>query len=278
MNQETVTATKLPLESLINKIAVSDCIQYLNTVSDNVVDLTVTSPPYYNARDYSIWKNYDDYLEFLKQTFTEVLRTTKEGRMCAVNLSPVIQARESRSKESKRIPIPFHFFSIMEDIGWKYLEDIVWLKPEGASINRNGGFFQHRKPVAYKPNLVTETIFIFQKPSNFLIDKIVRSYDGDVLEKSLVDDGYERSNCWLINPETSSKHLAPYPKELSDKLIKYYSYVGDVILDPYMGSGTTAVSAKDLGRNYIGCDLHQEYVDLADGRIHKLNPLDQFFK
>ena len=119
-------------------------------------------------------------------------------------------------------------------MGWKYIDDIVWVKPEGAAINRNGGFYQHRKPVAYKPNIVSETIFIFQKPADFLIDKVVRSYSGDILDKSLVEEPYERSNVWKINPETASKHLAPYPKELSDKIVKYYSYVEDLVLDPFM--------------------------------------------
>jgi DNA modification methylase len=262
----------------MNKILLGDCQEVLKTIGSESVHLTCTSPPYYNAREYSTWSTYDDYLNFLKDVFYEVLRVTKPGRMCAVNLSPVIEARESRAHESKRLAIPFHFFSLMEKMGWKYIDDIIWLKPEGAAINRNGGFFQHRKPVAYKPNIVTETIFIFQKPSDFLIDKVVRSYSGEQLEQSLVKDHYERSNVWKINPETASKHLAPYPKELSDKIVKYYSYVEDLVLDPFMGSGTTAVSCVDLNRNYIGVELHQEYVDMAEDRLARFAPLDNFFK
>jgi DNA modification methylase len=261
----------------MNEILLGDCEKVLKTISDESVHLTCTSPPYYNAKAYSIWPTYDEYLQFLRNVFLEVLRVTKAGRMCAVNLSPVIEARESRSHESKRLAIPFHFFSLMEQMGWKYIDDIVWLKPEGAAINRNGGFYQHRKPVAYKPNIVTETIFIFQKPAPFLIDKVVRSYDGEILEQSLVEDHYERSNVWKINPETASKHLAPYPKELSDKIVKYYSYVNDVVLDPFMGSGTTAISCIDLNRKYLGIELHQEYIDMAETRIKKFNPLDKFF-
>jgi len=261
----------------MNQILLGDCQEVLKTISDGSVHLTCTSPPYYNAKSYSIWPTYEEYLQFLHDVFVEVLRVTEPARMCAVNLSPVIEARESRAHESKRLAIPFHFFSLMEKMGWKYIDDIVWLKPEGAAINRNGGFFQHRKPVAYKPNIVTETIFIFQKPADFLIDKVVRSYGGDILEQSLVQSPYERSNVWKINPETASKHLAPYPKELSDKIVKYYSYVNDLVLDPFMGSGTTAVSCVDLKRNYIGIELHQEYIDMAESRINKFNPLDKFF-
>lgn len=253
----------------MNKILHGDCQDILKKIDGETVHLTCTSPPYYNAKSYSTWSGYDDYLQFLSDVFEQIIRVTKCGRMCVVNLSPVIQARKSRAYESKRLAIPFHFFSIMENIGWKYIDDIVWVKPEGAAANRNGSFYQHRKPVAYKPNIVTETIFIFQKPANFLIDKIVRSYHGDVLEESLVKEEYQRTNVWKINPETSSKHLAPYPKELSDNIVKYYSYIGDLVLDPFMGSGTTAISCIDNNRQYLGIELHQEYVDMAEKRIEK---------
>ena len=151
-----------------------DCLTGIKKLDNGTVHLTWTSPPYYNAKAYSEWATYEDYLDFLREVFTEVYRVTEQGRMCIVNLSPVIVPRKNRNSESKRLPIPYDFFPIMQDIGWKYLDDIVWVKPEGASINRNGGFYQHRKPVAYKPNLVSEVIFVFQKPADFLIDKIVR--------------------------------------------------------------------------------------------------------
>jgi len=247
-----------------------DCLIGLKKINEVCVDLTWTSPPYYNAKSYSEWNTYQDYLDFLENVFSEIYRITKEGRMCVVNLSPVIVQRESRGHESKRLAIPFHFFSIMEKMGWKYIDDIVWVKPEGAAINRNGGFFQHRKPVAYKPNLVSETILVFQKPAKFLIDKIVRSYKDEALEKSLVLEEYERSNVWLINPETKSKHLAPYPEKLSDNIIKYYSFYGDLILDPFLGSGTTLISCKKYGRNGIGFEIHEEYVDMTKTRLDNL--------
>jgi DNA modification methylase len=249
------------------KIIHEDCIQGLKKIKNEVINLTLTSPPYYNAKSYSEWPTYQDYLDFLKEVFSEVFRVTLPGRMCIVNLSPVIVQRESRAHESKRLAIPFHFFPIMESLGWKYIDDIVWVKPEGSAINRNGGFFQHRKPVAYKPNLVSETIFVFQKPADFLIDKIIRSYDDEILEKSLVKCDYERSNVWLINPETKSKHLAPYPEKLSDNIIQYYSFYGDIVLDPFLGSGTTLLSCEKYGRNGIGYEIHKEYVEMSEKRI-----------
>ena len=251
----------------LNRIYNVDCLIGLKKIADNIIDLIVTSPPYYNAKEYSHWDTYEDYLLWLKEVFTLIYDKLKEGRMCCVNLSVIIQSREKRSAESKRIPLPFHFVNLMEDIGFKFLEDIIWVKPEGAAKNRNGRFYQDRQPVQYKPNIVNEYILVFQKPSKFLIDRIVRSYQGEVKEKSLVEGEYERSNVWYINPETKSKHPAPYPEELCEKLVKYYSYVGDLVVDPFMGSGTTAKVCKINNRNYIGFELCSEYSDMANTRV-----------
>jgi len=231
------------------------------------VHLTVTSPPYFNVKDYVNYSDYAEYLETLTKVFTLVYEITHEGRMCAVNLSNILVQRPSRNGESRRIPLAFHFVPLMEKIGWKFLEDIVWTKPEGAAKNRNGGFFQHRQPVAYKPNVVNEYIFIFQKPSTHLIDKIVRSYDATISEQSRVADDYERTNVWKINPETKVNHPAPYPEQLVEQLVKYYSFVGDTVLDPFMGSGTTAVASVRWNRKAIGFELHKEYMDIAEERL-----------
>ena len=244
-----------------------DCLEGLKLLENNSIDLVVTSPPYYNAKEYSHWDTYEDYLSWLKEVFTLSYDKLKEGRMCCVNLSVIIEPRLKRSMESKRIPLPFHFVSLMEDIGFKFLEDIIWVKPEGAAKNRNGRFYQDRQPVQYKPNIVNEYILVFQKPSKYLIDKIVRSYQGEIKEKSLVEDGYERSNIWYINPETKSMHPAPYPEELCEKLVKYYSYVEDLVIDPFIGSGTTAKVCQDNNRNYIGFELCSEYFGMANKRI-----------
>lgn len=258
----------------LNNIYNVDCLEGIKKLSNESIDLVVTSPPYFNVKEYSTWNTYEEFLKFLKDIFKEVYRVLKEGRMCAVNISTIIVPRRKRSEESKRLALPFHFVNLMEDIGFKFLEDIIWVKPEGASKNRNGGFFRHRQPVAYKPNVINEYIFVFQKPMNGLIDKIVRSYKGETKERSLVADGYERTNVWYMGTVSNSKHPAPYPKELSDRLVSYYSYVGDIVLDPFMGSGTTALSCIDFDRNYIGFEIHKEYIELANKRISKFNKLN----
>jgi DNA modification methylase len=248
----------------LNKVYHMNCLEGLKQLkeSNEKIDLVVTSPPYFNARDYSTWATYEDYLVFLTDVFTLAYEVLKDGRMCAVNISVIIQPREKRNDESKRIALPFHFVNLMENIGFKFLEDIIWIKPEGASKNRNGRFFQDRQPVQYKPNIVNEYIFVFQKPMKGLIDKVLKTYKGEIKERSLVSGDYDRSNVWYINPKTNSKHPAPYPVELPEKIIKYYSYVGDVVVDPFSGEGNTFVACKKSERDFIGFEIHQKYIDL----------------
>jgi len=252
----------------------SCCITGLQTLKQQgtQIHLTVTSPPYFNVKEYVHYDDYSKYLKSLETVFTLIYDITSDGRMCCVNISNILIQRTGRNAESKRIPLAFHFVTLMEKIGWKFIEDIVWVKPEGAAKNRNGGFYQHRQPVAYKPNIVNEYIFIFQKPSNNLIDKIVRSYNALQSMNSKVDTDYERTNVWKINPETKVKHPAPYPEDLADKLIKYYSFVGDMVLDPYMGSGTTALCAYRLNRKSIGFEIHKDYIKLFEERIKSVVP------
>ena len=234
------------------------------------IKLTITSPPYYNVKDYVNYKDYKEYLKTLEEVFRLVYDVTEDGRMCCINVSNILIQRENRNSESSRIPLAFHIVPIMEEIGWKFLEDIIWVKPEGAAKNRNGGFYQHRQPVAYKPNIINEYILIFQRPSKELIDKIVRGYDALSSLNSKVDDGYERTNVWRINPETKSKHPAPYPELLVERLIKYYSYIGDEILDPFVGSGTTIISAFKLNRRSIGYEIHMDYIKIFEERIKNI--------
>lgn len=272
VEQTLITQGLLVKPSVENRettITHCDCAVGLQKLKDENkrVQLTVTSPPYFNVKDYVYYESYTNYLDTLRDVFSLVFDITDDGRMCCVNISNILIQRESRSGESQRIPLAFHFVSLMEGIGWKFIEDIVWVKPEGAVRNRNGSFFQHRQPIAYKPNIVNEYVFIFQKPTKGLIDQIVRGYDAVTSFNSKVSDEYERTNVWKMHPETKVDHPAPYPVELVDKLIKYYSFVGDTVLDPYMGSGTTALVAFKLNRKCIGFEIHEAYIRLYEERM-----------
>lgn len=237
-----------------------DCLELMKTIPDGSVDLIITSPPYYNAREYSQYSSYQEYLKTMVDIFSVVKDKMNSGSFLCINVSPVIQARESRNEKSKRYAIPQNLTTELEKVVLEFIDEIIWVKPEGAVKNRGGGFFRSRKPKAYKPNCVTESILIFQRSDSGIIDKHLKNED-------LVADGYERSNVWLMNPETKSKHSAPFPVELPDKLIRYYSYSNQIVLDPFMGSGTTGVACINTDRKFIGIELDETYFNIAKERI-----------
>lgn len=245
----------------------ADTIEVMKRIDKESVHLTFTSPPYYNARDYSIYPSYNSYLEFLSKVFSEVFRITHEGRFLVVNTSPVIIARIGRKYASHRYPIPFDLHGILTRIGWEFIDDIVWEKPEYSVKNRIGGFMQHRKPLAYKPNSVTEYLMVYRKKSDKLLDWNIRQYDKETVESSKVQGEFERTNIWKISPKSDKTHSAVFPSALCERVIKYYSYKGDLIFDPFSGSGTVGIVAKRLGRYFLLTEKDKVYFDYMKRRI-----------
>jgi DNA modification methylase len=246
---------------LKNVVVNADVLEALKFVPDESVHLTFTSPPYYNARDYSIYPSYQAYLEFLDKVFQETHRITKEGRFLIVNTSPIIIPRVSRSHSSKRYGIPFDLHPYLVKNGWEFIDDIVWLKPEASVKNRVGGFMQHRKPLGYKPNSVTEYLMVYRKSTEKLLDWNIRSYDYQTVEESKVADGYETTNVWKIDPCFDKVHSAIFPVELCKRVIQYYSYKGDLVFDPFGGSGTMGRTAKALDRSFFLTEQEPKYFE-----------------
>lgn len=266
-SDEPINVEKRPhtdvLPYLKNVVVNGDVLDVIANVPEDSVHLTFTSPPYYNARDYSIYASYDEYLEFLRKVFTETYRITKEGRFFILNTSPVIVPRISRSHSSKRYPIPFDLNTILQDIGWEFIDDIIWMKPEYSVKNRIGGFQQHRKPLGYKPNNVTEYLMVYRKSTDKLIDWNMKQYSADVVNESKVNEPYETTNVWQISPKSDKVHSAIFPEALCERVVQYYSYKGDLVFDPFGGSGTLARVAKSLDRMYFTTEkdpLYFKYI------------------
>jgi DNA modification methylase len=235
---------------------VQDIVKY---VPDESIHLTFTSPPYYNARDYSIYQSYDNYLAFLEKVFTEVYRITKEGRFFVLNTSPIIIPRVSRQHSSRRYPIPYDIHPLLVKMGWEFIDDIVWVKTEASVKNRNAGFLQHRKPLAYKPNARTEMVMVYRKKTDKLIDWNIKQYDWKTVKNSKIIGDYETSNVWDIDPVFDKTHSAVFPLELCNRVIKFYSYRGDLVFDPFAGSGTVAKAALSLGRKFFLTEKDKKY-------------------
>ena len=246
---------------LKNVVVNGDVLEVLKYVPEESIHLTFTSPPYYNARDYSIYPSYEAYLRFLEKVFQETYRITKEGRFLIVNTSPVIIPRISRAHSSKRYPIPFDIHYFLVEMGWDFIDDIIWQKPEYSVKNRVGGFQQHRKPLAYKPNATTEYLMVYRKQTEKLIDWNIRQYSQELVEQSKVADGFETTNVWQIHPKSDKVHSAIFPVDLCKRVIEYYSYKGDLVFDPFGGSGTLGRTAKVLGRNFFLTEKEQKYFE-----------------
>lgn len=246
---------------LRNTIVHGDVQEVLKSVPDESIHLTFTSPPYYNARDYSIYQSYAEYLNFLEKVFKEVHRITKEGRFFVLNTSPIIIPRISRAHASKRYPIPYDIHPLLVKMGWEFIDDIVWVKPEASVKNRNAGFLQHRKPLGYKPNAVTEMLMVYRKKTDKLIDWNIHQYSWDKVKKSKVIDKYETTNVWRIDPTFDRVHSAVFPSELCNKVIKYYSFVEDLVFDPFAGSGTLGRAALNLNRYFFLTEIELKYVN-----------------
>jgi len=252
---------------LKNCIINDDVITTLKKVDDQSIHLTFTSPPYYNARDYSLYDSYDAYIEFLANVFREVHRVTKEGRFFVLNTSPIIIPRVGRKYSSTRYPIPYDLHHKIISMGWEFIDDIIWVKPEPSAKNRIAGFNMHRKPLAYKPNCVTESIMVYRKKSNKLIDWIYDQYPKEIIEKSKINGNYETSNLWKIDPSFSKDHSAIFPLELCDRVIKFYSFEGDLVFDPFGGSGSVGISARKNKRNFFLTELDKKYFEVIKKKL-----------
>lgn len=246
---------------LRNIVVNGDVRDVLKYVPEESVHLTFTSPPYYNARDYSIYPSYEAYLNFLDEVFRETYRITKEGRFLIVNTSPIIVPRISRAHSSKRYPIPFDLHYYLMKMGWEFIDDIVWKKPEYSVKNRIGGFQQHRRPLAYKPNSVTEYLMVYRKKTDKLIDWNIKQYDTEIVNESKVGDEFETTNVWEICPKSDKIHSAIFPAELCKRVVEYYSFKGDLIFDPFGGSGTLGRTAKKLGRKFFLTEKEPKYFE-----------------
>lgn len=235
-----------------------DCEFTLNKISEKSVKLIFTSPPYYNAKEYSSYKSYNSYLDKMKNILSSCYRVLEDGRFIIINVSPVISKRPGREFESIRYPIHFDFHRILSELEFEFIDEIIWLKPEYSVPNRNGGYMQTQMPLSYKPNCVTESIMVYRKKASFLLDKNIKAHKE---YKPTFENNFDKTNCWLINPRSSKNHPAVFPEELCKKILHYYSFPNELVLDPFGGSGTFGDVAKDMNRIPLLCEQKNEYIE-----------------
>ena len=258
---------KYLLSSLRNTIALGDSEKILEELPAESVDLVFTSPPYYNARpEYADYLTYEEYLLKLRKIIHNAHRVLADGRFFVINVSPVLIRRSSRQESSKRIAVPFDVHRLFVEEGYDFIDDIIWQKPEGAgwATGRGRRFAADRNPLQYKPVPVTEYVLVYRKHSDKLIDWHIRNHPKpELVKQSKIRDEYEKTNIWKIRPTHSKIHPAIFPTELVKKVVSYYSFKGDVVLDPFCGIGTVADVSTQLGRKFVIIDNEKEYLDYA---------------
>jgi site-specific DNA-methyltransferase (adenine-specific) len=263
---------------MLNKIYAHSC-ENMQELDNDSVALTVTSPPYWNAIDYDVhsidkqqnyrtrkyalgYKEYEEYLTWLSQIFGEVLRVTKPGGFCAIVIGTVLL-------NGQHYPVPFDLIARLTRSGWLFHQDIIWHKCT-AGVKRAGVTIQKPYPGYYYPNIMTEYILVFRKPgdpiykTHSLKEKLAAQYP---INRLFTMD--TANNLWHIAPVPPDliDHPCPYPEEIPYRLIQMYSYPGEVVLDPFAGSGQTLKVAKQTDRAYVGYETISQYVKLANKRV-----------
>jgi site-specific DNA-methyltransferase (adenine-specific) len=262
----------------MNKIFAHSC-ETMSEIPDNSVALTVTSPPYWNAIDYDIhasdksryyrtraysngYTEYSHYLEWLEKIFTEVLRVTKPGGFCAIVIGTVLL-------DGRHYPVPFDTVSRLIQKGWEFHQDIIWHKCT-AGVKRAGVSIQKPYPGYFYPNIMTEYILVFRKPGPAIYHNRSKEQKAEAeypINRLFTMD--VANNVWHIAPVPPDllDHPCPFPEEIPYRLITMYSYPGELVLDPFVGSGQTPKVAHWLKRNYVGYETIGKYVELSKRRI-----------
>jgi site-specific DNA-methyltransferase (adenine-specific) len=250
-----------------HKLIIGNCM-VMEGIPDESVHLMVTSPPYFNAPfDYKgVFKSYGQYLGVLRKVAKEIFRVLKNGRIAVLNIDDMLISGE-------KFPIVADATKIFQEAGFRYRDRIIWKKPEGylRISRRSGVILQNPYPMYYYPDNLLESILIFQKGKfNY------KSIPKEIKESSKIDIKEFSKNKWYMTlwemnnvmpGSLLEKDIAAFPEELPYRIIKLFSYKGETVLDPFVGSGTTMKIARELGRNSIGIEIKKSLIPIIKKKV-----------
>lgn len=251
------------------KIVIGDS-RRMEEVRNESVHLVITSPPYWQLKDYGnggqigFNDSYEDYINNLNLVWNQCYRVLHKGCRLCINIGDQF-ARSVYYGRYKIIPIRTEIIKFCETIGFDYMGAIIWQKV--TTCNTTGGAtimgsFPYPRNGILK--LDYEFILIFKKQGK------APEVSADLKEKSkMTTEEWNQyfSGHWNFSGEKQDKHLAVFPKELPNRLIKMFSFVGDIVLDPFLGSGTTSLAAKSIGRNSIGYEINENSLPIIKEKI-----------
>jgi DNA modification methylase len=242
-------------------VVYGSCLDFLkyHDLPDGL-QLAVTSPPYYNARDYSVYSSYQAYLLFIKKVSRSIYERLDEGGHYCLNLTAVTETKGER----KLYPTSTDALEICQKIGFELVWDVAWLKPRGLPPN---GDYNYKHPYPFKMYLDSrrEEIWVLRKGGP-------RRVPQETLEESAIPESKVReysSREWEIDPVLPAEvgHPASYPLELPKRCIEMFSVRGDTVFDPFLGSGTTMEAAIETGRNSYGTEQQKKYLPVIYRRV-----------
>lgn len=262
-------ADPVRVAAVADRILIGDS-RDMREVPDNSVGLVVTSPPYFAGKAYEaalgedhIPADYLDYLHMLRDVFAECVRVLEPGGRMVINVAN-LGRRPFRSLAADVTDI------LQDDLGLLLRGEVVWMKQRGSSGNCAWGSYRS----ATNPVLrdTTERLIIASKGRfDRAVSLVKREKRGLPFESTVPADEFMEAtlDVWEIPPESATRvnHPAPFPVALVERCIHLYSFAGDLILDPFMGSGSTAVAARRTGRRFLGFDTDPAYVALANQRV-----------
>lgn len=244
----------------------------MSAVADGSVALVVTSPPYFAGKAYEeelerdgVPATYMEYLDLLRDVFRECVKKLEPGGRIAVNVAN-LGRKPYRSLSADVIRI------LQDDLGLLLRGELIWQKGDGATGSCAWGSF--RSPSNPVLRDITERVVVASKGRfDRALSVAERAERGLPYETTLLTDDFMALtlDLWNIPPESARRvgHPAPFPVELPEKLLHLYTYENDLVLDPFVGSGSTLVAAARLGRRFVGYDLDPEYVKIAQRRVNE---------
>jgi modification methylase len=249
----------------------------ISFVRDASVHLVVTSPPYWNLKQYNEnpdqlghVQDYETFLLELEKVWRHIYRVLVPGGRLVCVVGDVCVARRDFGRH---LVFPLHadVCVLCRRLGFDNLNPIIWHKISNASYEVTNGSKFLGKP--YEPNAIIkndiEFILMQRKPGGYRKPTELQR-DGSRIAKDEFDQWFQQ--IWNITGASTSRHPAPFPLELANRLVRMFSFVGDTVLDPFCGSGTTMVAAVRAGRNSIGVEIDPEYCRMAARRIKAENP------
>jgi len=237
-------------DDFVNKIICGDCLEMLKKIPKKCVHLVLTSPPYNVGINYGNFKDkmsIDKYISWLCEVFSECSRCLAPGGHIIIQIA--------NTGRQPYIPKSSYLIVALEK-KWnlKLRGEIIWNKNNFTAKTAWGSWLSPNQPSIRDQ---TERIIIYRKDG-------IRTGKTDLTRSEFLA---WTKDLWNITPETRRKHPAPFPEELAKRCIKLFTFIGETVLDPFVGSGTTAVVATRLKRKFIGIDINPEYCEMARRRI-----------